>query len=74
MTGGQHNRGEDYAKVLCCCGYRIVTMSWDDYRNNVTPLCEHDDCDHPNREQTRTLTERRAGATARCEPTRQETP
>jgi hypothetical protein len=69
-TGGQHNRGEDYAKVLCCCGYRIVTMSWDDYRNNVTPLCEHPDCDHPNRERTRTLTERRAGATARCHPTR----
>ena len=62
MTGGQHNRGEDYAKVLCCCGHRIVTMSWDEYRRVVPALCEHTDCADPDRELTRTTNARREGA------------
>ena len=44
MTG-RHSRGEDYARVLCCCGHRIVSMSWDQFHQRVPALCEHPDCD-----------------------------
>lgn len=71
MTGGQHNRGEDYARVLCCCGYRIVSMTWEQYRAGVTPLCEHTDCADPARTLTRETNSRREGATAKPRPTQE---
>lgn len=69
MTG-RHSRGEDYARVLCCCGYRIVSMTWDEYRRGVPALCEHTDCADPERELTRETTSRREGSTAAPQPTR----
>ena len=68
MTG--RHRGEDYARVLCCCGYRIVAMTWDEYRRGVPALCEHTDCADPDRELTRTTNSRREGSTAAPQPTR----
>lgn len=69
MTG-RHSRGEDYARVLCCCGYRIVSMTWPEYRSGVPALCEHADCADPDRELTRTTNSRREGSTAAPQPTR----
>ena len=69
MTG-RHSRCEDYARVLCCCGYRIVSMTWDEYRRGVPALCEHTDCADPDRELTRETTSRREGATAAPQHTR----
>ena len=69
MTG-RHSRGEDYARVLCCCGHRIVSMTWDEYRRGVPALCEHADCADPDRELTRETTSRREGSTAAPQPTR----
>ena len=66
----RHSRGEDYARVLCCCGYRIVSMTWDEYRRGVPALCEHTDCADPDRELTRETTSRREGSTAAPQPTR----
>ena len=70
MTEANHARGEDYARVLCCCGHRIVAMTWAEYRRGVPALCEHADCDDPDRELTRTTNSRREGATAAPQPTR----
>lgn len=69
MTG-RHSRGEDYARVLCCCGHRIVSMTWPEYRSGVPALCEHADCSDPDRELTRTTTARREGSVAAPQPTR----
>ncbi len=49
------------AHVICCCGYRMVSQSWEDYQAGKPPLCELPDCDDPAKELTREATVRRCG-------------
>ena len=70
----RHHQVADMASVLCCCGYRVVRQTWDEFRRGDLPLCELADCGKPGRDLIRKANAERSGASGRLQRSRTVTP